>query len=345
MTVGATLVASLLVTLARPATWPLALATFLVRGGFLLVLAPIVVLPTAVELGNLLSPVLTTLLFRGVTPYIALLQVAGGVGFLLWLLVGGLIAAAAETEIVRQVAADDDVRGLGQRSALAPAAQFTNAGHTARRVLSVRVAASLPLLLVALPWGAFRFVAVGYDELTSPTAGGLPLAARIALGAPDAVALLVVAWLVGEIVGGLAARRVVLAGTGVRGALRWATHRLARRPLRISALSLGPLVPLAVILGIAGMAGSATWDALRAALSVGGDRLVALVLLLLLVAMFTGGLLLIGVASAWRAAIWTVDVAGTFGATVHDPEGQWHGVADSGTLADLRPRGVDPDTR
>lgn len=339
MTLGATLVASLLVTLARPATWALALATFLVRGGFLLVLAPIVVLPTAVELGNLMAPVLTTLLFRGVTPLIALLQVVGGVAFMIWLLGGGLVAAAAETEVVRRVAADDEVWLPGERSRLAPAA------HPTRRVLLVRLAAYLPLLLVALPLSSYRLVLVGYHELTSPSAGGLPLAIRIALGAPDAVALLVVTWLLGEMVGALAARRVVLAGDGARRAIGWAIGRLARRPVRNLALSVVPLVPLAVILVIVGTAGSATWDALRAALSIGGDRLLALLLLVVLVALFAGGLLLIGVASAFRAAVWTVDVAGTFGATVHDPEGQWNGAVDSGTLTDLRPRGVDPDTR
>ena len=331
MTPGATLVASLLVTLARPATWLLALATFLIRGGFVLVLAPIVVLPTAVELGNLLAPVLTTLLFRGVTPMIAVLQVVGGVAFLFWLLVGGLVAAAAETEVVRRVAADDEVWLPAERSRLAPAA------HPTRRVLLVRLAAYLPLLLVALPWSSYRFVLVGYDELTAPSAGGLPLAIRIALGAPDAVALLVVAWLLGEIVGALAVRRVVLAGDGAWSALAWALSCLARRPARNLALSVVPLVPLVVVLVIVGTAGSATWDALRAALSIGGDRLIALVLLAALVALFAGGLLLIGVASAVRAAVWTVDVAGTFGATVHDPEGQWNGVAESGTLTDLRP--------
>lgn len=339
MTLGATLVASLLVTLARPATWALALATFLVRGGFLLVLAPIVVLPTAVELGNLMAPVLTTLLFRGVTPLIALLQVVGGAAFMIWLLVGGLVAAAAETEVVRRVAADDEVWLPGERSRLAPVA------HPTRRVLLVRLAAYLPLLLVALPLSSYRFVVVGYDELTSPSAGGLPLAIRIALGAPDAVALLVVTWLLGEMVGALAARRVVLAGDGARRAIGWAFGRLARRPVRNLALSVVPLVPLAVVLVIVGTAGSATWDALRAALSIGGDRLLALLLLAVLVALFAGGLLLIGVASAFRAAVWTVDVAGTFGATVDDPEGQWNGAVDSGTLTDLRPRGVDPDTR
>jgi hypothetical protein len=339
VTVGATLVASLLVTLARPATWALSLATFLIRGGFLLVLAPIVVLPTAVELGNLLAPVLTTLLFRGVTPYIAALQVAGLVGLLVWLLGGGLVAAAAETESVRRVAADDDAWLHAARSWVAPVA------HPSRRVLLVRLAAYVPLLVMAVPWSSYRFVNVGYHELTSPTAGGLPLAIRIALGAPDAVALLVVAWLVGEIVGALAARRVVLAGDGARGALDWAIRRLTQRPVRSVALSLATLVPLVLALVVAGMAGSATWDALRASLSIGGDPRIGLVVLVLLVALFAGGLLLIGVVSAWRAAAWTVDVAGTFGATVHDPEGPWNGVADSGTLTDLRPRGVDPDTR
>jgi hypothetical protein len=340
MTVGATLVASLLVTLARPATWPLALATFLIRGGFLLVLAPIVVLPTAVELGNLLSPLLTTLLFRGVTQAIVVLQLAGGVGFLVWLLLGGLVAAAAESEVVRRVAADDE--------AWVPAARpigFVMAEHVARRVLVVRLSAYLPLLLVGLPWSLYRFVLVGYHELTTPSAGGLPLAFRIALGAPDAVALLVAAWLFGEIVGALGARRVILFGDGFRRALGRAIAGFVQRPLRCVVLIVVPLVPLVVVLLIVGMAGSATWDALRAALSFGDQPGVALGLLLLLVAMFGGGLLLIGVVSAWRAAIWTVEVAGTFGATVDDPEGQWHAVADSGTLADLRPRGVDPDTR
>ena len=340
MTVGATLVASLLVTLARPATWPLALATFLLRGGFVLVLAPIVVLPTAIELGNLLAPLLTTLLFRGITLSVAVLQVAGGVGFLIWLLGGGLLAGAVESEVVRRVAADDEAWGAGGRPP-----GFVPAGHPTRRVLLVRLIAYLPLLLVALPWTFYRFVLVGYHELTAPSDVAVPVAIRIALGAPDAVALFVATWLLGEIVGALATRRVILAGDGVRSAVGRAIAHLARRAWRSVALSVVPLVPFGLVLVIVGMAGSATWEALRAALSFGGDPVIALVLLLVLVALFAGGLLLIGVASAWRAAVWTVDVAGTFGATVDDPEGQWNGVADSGRLTDLRPRGVDPDTR
>jgi len=47
VSLGATLSGSLLAVLDRPSTWPLALAGFLIRGGWLLVVAPIVVLPTA----------------------------------------------------------------------------------------------------------------------------------------------------------------------------------------------------------------------------------------------------------------------------------------------------------
>ena len=43
MTPGGTLLAALLVTLSKPATWPLALAAFLIRGGILVILLPIVV--------------------------------------------------------------------------------------------------------------------------------------------------------------------------------------------------------------------------------------------------------------------------------------------------------------
>lgn len=341
MTVGATLVASLLATLARPATWPLALATFLIRGGLLAVLAPIVVLPTAVEVGNVFAPALTTLLLRGVTPSIIPLLVVVVVGFLVWLVGGGLIAAAAEVEAVRRV-------GAGEDDALVPDPRspgIVPAADAMHRVLLVRLLAYLPLLLVGLPWALFRYVVLGYQEFTGPSDVAVPIAVRIVLGAPDAVLLLLVTWLLGETVGALASRRVIPAGAGVGRALAWAMGRFARRPLRSTALTVVPLVPLVVLLVIVGLAGSATWDALRGTLSFGGDRIMALVLLVVLVALFSGGLVLIGVASAWRAAVWTVEVAGTFGPTVYDPEGQWNGVSDSGTLADLRPRGADPDTR
>ena len=335
MSLGATLVASLLVTLARPATWPLGLATFLLRGGFLLVLAPIVVLPSAVALGNVVTPVLSTMVFQGLTTPTALLLAAAGVAALLWLFGAGFVAAAAESELVRRVATDDETWAPGR-----PPAGLVPAARPAWRVLAVRLIAHLPFVFAAT-WATTRVVTVTYRELTVPSDVEVALALRVAVGAVDAVAAVVVAWLLGETIGALAARRVILLGEGIPMALRGAVGRLVRYPWRCLVLGAIPIVPLALLLVVVGWAGSATWDALRAALSFGSGWLVTLVLVTALVASFTGGLLLIGVASAWRAGVWTVEVAGTFGVIGHGPEGQWMGGADSGRLNDLRPRVVD----
>jgi hypothetical protein len=339
MTVGATLVASLLVTLARPATWPLALATFLLRGGFLLVLAPIVVLPSAVAVGNVITPLISSIVFQGVSPSIVAMLATVAVLVLLWLFGVGLVAAAAEAELVRQVAAEEETWPAGRGPGELPPGR-----RVAWRVLAVRLVAQAPLV-AALALGAVRIVSVAYGELTNPSDVAVALAIRVALGALDAVVLVVLVWLVGETVGSIAARRVVLRGEGVLRSLRGGVVQLLRRPVRWIVLAPVSLLPLVLALVAVGFAGSAAWDALRAALSLGAEPLVALVSLVALVGLFGGGLLLIGVCCSWRGAIWTVEEAGTFGATTNDPEGHWIGAVDSGTLADLRPRGVDPDTR
>ena len=350
MTTGATLVASLLATLSRPATWPLGLATFLLRGGFLLVLAPIVVLPSAVGVGNVLTPLLSTFVFHGLTPSIALLAAATGIGVLVWVVGGGLLAAAAESELVRRIASDEEAWRAGEpvaggrEVAGSQVAGLRVAAHPAWRVLAVRLISSLPLLL-ALSWGAIRIVSVAYRELTVPSDVGVPLVARVVGGASDAVAIVLGAWLLSETVGGLAARRVILSGERVPVALRAAVIRVLRAPGRCAVLAVVPLVPVVLALIVASLSTSAAWEALRAAMSFDAGALLGLVLVTALVGLFVGGLALIGVASAWRGAVWTVDLTGTFGSTRYDPEGHWNGAADSGTLGDLRPRGVDPDTR
>ena len=56
MSRGGAILASLLVTLGRPAWWLLALAAFLVRGGFVVFLVPIVVLPSPLAISNVAAP-------------------------------------------------------------------------------------------------------------------------------------------------------------------------------------------------------------------------------------------------------------------------------------------------
>ena len=102
--------AALLVTLATPATWPLALATFFIRGGIVLVLLPVVVLPTTVGLGNLLGQTLLSIA-SGAIP-VQVIVVAGAVGVLalVWVVVGGWVAAALEALGAPVGARDEDVK-------------------------------------------------------------------------------------------------------------------------------------------------------------------------------------------------------------------------------------------
>jgi hypothetical protein len=310
VSVGATLTASLLAVLERPSTWALALVGFLVRGGWLIVLAPIVVLPTAVGIANVVAPLLEDIAFgRNTEDVVRAAAGALAVG-LAWLLIGGLLAAATETETVRRVAASDELRR---------AAPLTRGGGT-WRVLAVRMCALLPLL-VAIAWAALRFVGVGYRELTNPSDVATPVALRIVLGAPDAALGILGAWLFGEIVGAVAARRIVLAADGPGSALRRAIVWLRARLARSIGLAAVSTLALIAVLTVTALATGTAWAALRAALAEGDASIGTSLILVSFVGLFVGGLALTGLVSAWRSALWTVEVLadgdprtdGTFG--------------------------------
>ena len=298
MSLGATLSRSLLAVLARPSTWPLALLGFLVRGGWLLIVAPIVVVPTPVGLANVIAPLLEDVAFGRRTAELTALAVAAGAITVGWLIGGGLIAAAAESDGTRRIADEEDIPS--QR------------GSFAWRIVAARLIAVVPLAIGGA-WAAVRLVSVGYRELTVPSDVTAPAAWRIVAGAPDAFAILLLTWFLGEVVGAVAARRIVLDGYGVRAALWAGLRKLRRQPGRMITLGLASFLGLLAVLALTGLAASATWNALGAALSIGDSLAATTLLLLLFVALFSGGLVLLGLVCAWRAAIWTIAVAGTFG--------------------------------
>lgn len=298
MSAGATLTTSLLAVLARPSTWAVALLGFLVRGGWLVVVAPIVVVPTPVGLANVIAPLLEDAAFGRRTGELLLVSASAlGAGVAL-LLCGGLVAAVAEADGIRQVA---DEEHIGWRP-----------GRVGLRILAARLAAHIPLAFAAA-YAAARLTAVGYRELTVPSDVSAPLAWRILAGAPDAVALVLGTWLIGEILGALAARRIVMVGEGARPALRFAVGRLRHRLMRTLGFGLAATLVLVVVLAVTGLAAGAIWGALGAALSIGDASFTTTLLLVGFVALFVGGLVLISLTSAWRAAVWTLDVGGTFG--------------------------------
>lgn len=300
MSSRAALADALLVTLATPATWPLALATFLLRGGLLLVVLPIVVLPSPVSLGNVLGPALTTVVLGGLPVDLAVGIGLVAFGVVAWIVVGGLIAGTLEAETVRFVAEQDEVAG-----SMIPDRGDKAAVLVAIRVLGARLLAHAPTA-IALIWGSTRLVGVAYRELTNPSDVVSPIAIRVLRGAPEVVVAVVVLWMFGEIVGGLAARRIVLADAGVRRALREAVLTTLRQPVAVLVRFLVPAAGLVVILLPAAAAASVTWAAVRGAMTSAVGPLGATLSVVLFVALWMVGLLLIGVTSAWRAAVWSV---------------------------------------
>ena len=301
---GAALIGALLVTLATPATWVTALAVFLIRGGFLVVLLPVVVLPSVVGVGNVLAPALTAVAFGSITTEFLAVTVAIVIVVLAWLLLGGWFAAALEAEGVRIVMADDEVAQLVGELPATPSAA-PRRGHDADRILAARLLAFVPLGL-ALAVGSVRLVSVAYRELTSPIDVATPVLLRVVRASPEVIAALLLTWMVGEILSAMAARRIVLAGDGVFAALRGAVGTALRHPLSTLARFWMPTLVLVAVLLPSMLAAGAAWGALRGVLGAWVDPAGVLVGVALFVGLWAIGLLLVAVVCAWRAAIWTV---------------------------------------
>ncbi len=328
---GAALFRALLATLGTPATWPLALATFLIRGGIALVLVPILVLPTTVGIGNVVAPTLTSIAFGSVSSQLVFMAVALALAVAGWLVVGGWLAAALEVESIRIVAVDEDVRSLG-RPTEAPATAAS--ARLAVRILAARAVALIPLAAV-LGFGTVRVVLVAYRELTSPLDTSTPIVLRVLGETPDVVISVVLAWMVGEMIGAVAARRIVLAGDGVRAALRAAIVTCVRHPLTNLVRFWLPTVVLLAVL-VAGAAGAgAAWSAVGAVLSGSGNLVATVAVVAAFVVVWLVGLALVAVVCAWRAAVWTAAEAareGTFGGSADRRPGDWRADRSSATL-------------
>jgi len=309
VSLGATLIGSLLAVLDRPSTWPLAFAGFLIRGGWLLVVAPIVVLPTAVGLANVVAPLLEDIAFGRRAAELVGLIVVGLIVVIGWLIGGGLFAALAEIEVVRRISVGD----AAARPSVGPDIVTLGA---AWRIVAVRLAAHVPFAVV-LVWGTARIASVGYAELTVPSDVTVPVPWRIAAGAPDAIAGILLTWLLGEAIGAMGARRVALRGATARAAVRAAIARSMRSPLRPTLLAIIPTIVLVGVVALTGIAAGAALDALRSGFALGDTSAGTTALLVVFVALFAGGLVLIALTTAWRAAVWTLDAAaegsGTFG--------------------------------
>jgi hypothetical protein len=275
----------------------MALAGFLVRGGFLLVVLPLVSLPSVAAIATVVAPVVESLVIGGQTVAGALIGAVAVVVVLVALLALGLIGAWFDLVLVGAAAADDE-------GELALEVDSTPVHVSLRHALTIRLIAHLPTAL-ALVYGASRIVAVAYDELTSPGDATVPLVARVFERTPDAVLLLVLGWLVGETVGPLAVRRVV-AGASTRTALLASVRQLVH-PRGLATLGLTSAGLLAIMVPFLVAVGR-TWEHLRTYLLGGAEVVPLAAALTLLVGTWILGLSMLGAGLAWRACAWSFEV-------------------------------------
>ena len=291
---AASMGAALAASVSRPRWWVMALAAFLVRGGIVVVLLPLVSLPSAPALATALAPTIEALAMSRQSLEAALLGAA-----LLGLAVGVVVALALagtwlDNALAREAetAAELDLR-------------VAEDVPSAWRTLAIRLLAHLPTL-VALAYALVRIVIVTYQELLAPGNPAVPIALRVIARAPDAVVIAGVAWLVGEAVGGIAARRAA-EGESIGGSLRGAIRDVLRRRgaatfFVTDAVVAGVLLLLLVVVGRAA-------EHVRVYLFDRVDDVSLAAALLLLVTTWILALAVLGAALAWRATAWTIEAA------------------------------------
>jgi len=320
-------------TVRRPSLWVFALVAFLARGGVVVLVLPIVVVPTFVGLANFVGP--ASVSAGGPGPRLVALLVAGLAAAFALVVVGVCVAAAAEVALHRATVAtpeagsvvasapraDESAAAADQLADRPPAddpraderpagAGDADAGGNLRavaRVAGVRLLLLAPVAVaaaVAIP----AWVAVAYRELTVPSDVAAPLAARVLAGAPAASVAVLGAWLAAEIVGGFAARRSALLEASIRRALAGGIVDPFRAPLATALTVAAALGATVVVLVPTWWATGAAWDAARHALAGETDVVAALGTALLLAAAWLAGLVLAAIAAAWRATLVTMEL-------------------------------------
>jgi hypothetical protein len=291
---AASMQAALIAALARPAWWALALAAFLVRGGFLIAILPIVSLPTTADLTNAFAPTVEGLIHARPSLEAVVsgtLLISGAFLALYSLLFAG---SWLDLAMLRETTSDPEL-DLG----------WSPANRSATLSLAIRLVAHLPTV-VAIGYAVIRLIGVLYLELTAPGDTTTPLALRMLGQAPDAPLAVGIAWLIGEAVGGLTARRVA-AGEPVGWAFGRSIRQVASgRGLATLAATTAAIVALLVpyLLTVA-----TAWQNVRAALLDDAPSLLTLTALVLMVSTWVLGLALLAALLSWRATAWTVQIA------------------------------------
>lgn len=291
------------ITARRPRLWAYALLAFLARGGLVVLLLPMVVLPTFVGIVNAIGPASVTP--GGPAPRLIETIVVWVAASTALVLAGTTVAAAAETALHRATVAPDpghdappEFMSLTPRGA---------AGRAVARVVVVRLLLLVPIAAVAAA-GVPAWIAAGYHELTVPGDVSSPLLLRVLAAAPVATATTMVAWLLAEVIGGFATRRAVLFGTSVPRAVARGSLDPFRRPLGTSLSVVGALLVGVAALVPAVWLVSVTWEVARRTLTDDAGSGAALVVATVLAGAWAAALVLAAISAAVRATLLTAEL-------------------------------------
>ena len=311
-----------------------ALTGFLLRGGIVLLALPGLILPSVINIAGVTGVDVFSIAGTP-TPWLIELIVLAVVVTALWLVAAGLLGSVVDVWLV--VLALDPSHDRRRRLPLPPTFVLV-------RLAAIRMVCLLPLA-IAFAWAATRIFTEAYDELTTPSNLATPLALRVVLGAGDAVAVVAAVWMATETLAAIAVRREMLAGGGILRSLGGAAVQMIRRPV-------STLLTVAVTyatgaaatgLGLVAIATSFDWcriaarneDPIAIKLGIGqfattrDFRPVAFVLAAVaLVLAWAACLALAAVASTWRSAAFTNEVADALAVRV-EPAGA---AASSGGL-------------
>ena len=281
-------------TLVRGRWWLLALAAFLLRGGVLLAIPPILLVPSPARLASLVSP---NLVGDSLTaPSQALLGLAALTSVILFsvLMVTTVVGAWLDVALIEAAAGDPELERIRARRPVAISLESA---------VEARLIAHIPTA-IALVVGVFALRDATMAELTAPSGTG-SLILRILGREPRATGAIVATWVIGEAWGGIATRRLAANASIVRALL--AGLRDLVRPSTVGTWLLSTVIVAIPLVAVWLSAGRA-FDRLWPILVDGGDDLIVLVGLGLLVASWAAGLWLLAIGLAYRSVAWTAEV-------------------------------------
>jgi hypothetical protein len=271
------------------------------------------------------APLLLPFVFGGVTPVIVLLGFSVVVSLVAWIVVGGWIGAATEVVLIR------DARRAAVEEGLEVREERWTSRWVVARVTAAHLLAHVPLG-VATAFGSFAIVNVAYAELVNPFEVVTPLPLRIIRGAIGPLVVIALAWLFGEIIGGLAARRIVLDGASVVRAIGGAYVELIVRP--VSSILPAALTSLVFAAELVGMLAAVmlAWTAARSRImTLPIDPVPAAVAIASFAAAWGVAMAVAGLIDAWRS------VAMTFEAERSAIDRERSGVDEAGSIGGPTP--------